>query len=308
MDCSEVQMGHKRPQVSVIVPAYRSGDVLQRAVRSVLKQDYPNLQLIVCDDGTEAFDKDGLDAFIRREGAGISYHIIHQQENVGTVRNLNAGLECAQGEWILPLAADDLLADSTVISKLMRQAAERNLDWVIPRTELCDERMNRSGEIIPAEPVRTEITAGNMQGLLRRLCFECCLPSSGSLLRRQLLLNMGGFNSKFRLVEDWPLFLSLIRRGVCPQVSDEVAVLHRAGGVSGRQAARNRAYQQDLMLVMQTEIKPFLQNLDEQDRRKVLRQIGDKEAVFQWRFSCTTWKDRLTWGVMHAGTILRKLF
>lgn len=308
MDYSEVQMGHKRPQVSVLVPAYRSGDALQRAVRSVLRQDYPNLQLIVCDDGTEKFDKDGLEADICRERAGISHHIIHQQENVGTVRNLNAGLERAQGEWILPLAADDLLADTTVISKLMRQASERNLDWVIPQTELCDERMNRSGKIFPTEPVQADIAAGNMQRLFYRLCLECCIPSSGSLLRRHLLLDMGGFNSKFRLVEDWPLFLSLIRRSVCPQVSDEVAVLHRAGGVSEKRAARNRAYQQDLILVMQTEIKPFLQNLDEQDRQKVLQQIRDKEGIFQWRFSCTTWKDRLTWGAMHTDTILRRLF
>ncbi len=308
MDHSEVQMGHKESQVSVIVPAYRSEAVLERAVQSVLKQDYPNLQLIVCDDGTEAFDKDGLDAFIRREGVGIAYHIIHQRENVGTVRNLNAGLEYAQGDWILPLAADDLLVDSTVISKLVHQAAKSGLDWIIPRTELCDEGMNRSGEIIPSESVQTDVAAGNMQGLYRKLCFECCLPSSGSLFRRQLLLDMGGFNSRFRLVEDWPLFLSLIRRGVCPQISNEVAVLHRAGGVSGRRAARNRMYQQDLILVMQMEIKPFLQDLDEEDRQKVCRQISDKEVVFQWRFSCTTWKDRLIWVAMHADTILRKLF
>lgn len=67
-------------------------------------------------------------------------------------------------------------------------------------------------------------------------------------------------------------------------------------------------YQQDLILVMQMEIKPFLQDLDEEDRQKVCRQISDKEVVFQWRFSCTTWKDRLIWVAMHADTILRKLF
>ncbi len=241
-----------------------------------------------------------------------------------------------------------------MISRLVCQAMESNLDWVIPRTELCDTKMNRSGEIIPAESVQTDIVEGNVQGLFRRLCFGCCLPASGSLFRRRLLLDVGGFNSKFQLVEDWPLFLSLIRRGVCPQISEEVVVLHRAfrrrllldvggfnskfqlvedwplflslirrgvcpqiseevvvlhraGGVSGRQAARNRVYQQDLLLVMQTEIKPYLQNLDEFDRQKVIQQIQDKEAVFQLRFSCTTWKNRLVWGASHIGTILRKL-
>ncbi len=39
----------------------------------------------------------------------IAYHIIHQQENVGTVRNLYAGLVRMAGDWILPVGGNDLL-------------------------------------------------------------------------------------------------------------------------------------------------------------------------------------------------------
>ncbi len=140
MDHFKVQTAGK---VNVIIPAYRSGAVLEMAVQSVLRQNYSNLQLIVCDDGTEGFDKDELETLIRKKREGIPYYIIHQQENIGTVRNLNIGLEHTQGEWVFLLAADDLLADSTVISRLVCQAMESNLDWVIPRTELCDTKMNR---------------------------------------------------------------------------------------------------------------------------------------------------------------------
>lgn len=306
MGNSERQYELQEPLVSVIIPAFRSDKTLWEAVKSVLHQKYHCIQLIVCDDGTDNFKKNELENAIQNENPSVLCTVIHQSENIGTVQNLNAGLEKATGDWILLLAADDTLADENVLFALIQQARQKDTNWIVPLTALCDNTMKLTRETHPTADIQAEIATGDMYALFKRLCLGCCLPSSGTLFRRRLLLEDGGFNSQYRLVEDWPLFLSLIRKGITPDISEKLVVLHRGGGVSRRQASKNCTYQRDLLNVMQTEILPSLSQLEEEDRRLVLQRIRDKEAIFQWRFSLTSKLDRFIWVLAHMDVILRR--
>ena len=106
-------------RVSVIMPAYRSGCLIQDAIESVLAQDYPNIQLIICDDGTEGFEAKVVEEAIRKQFPHYYGIVVHQDNNIGTVRNLNCGLSYVTGKWVLLLSADDILCQKDVISRLV---------------------------------------------------------------------------------------------------------------------------------------------------------------------------------------------
>lgn len=79
------------PMFSVIVLCYRHFEYLFTAIDSVLTQDYPNIELIISDDGSADFPYKEIETYINaRKHSNITRTIIRQQkENSGTVRHLN---------------------------------------------------------------------------------------------------------------------------------------------------------------------------------------------------------------------------
>lgn len=293
--------------VSVLIPSYHSGEKLIRAIDSVLRQSYRPLQLIVCDDGTEDFDSSAVEGYIAERANKVDFAVFHQAENLGTVRNLNTALVNAAGGWIIPLAADDVFGSEQAVSKLVRQISGSGHRWLIARTELCSERMEQSGQVVPSEADLALISEGDVQAIYHRLCESCFLPSSGAVYERRLLDEAGGFDEHYQLVEDWPLYLKLIRLNHIPAVSDEVCVLHGDGGTSRHRAGKNQRYQQDLIQVMEREILLHMELLGKDKQREICRTIEMKRAVYQYRFASRTVGEKLGWIITHPGVLARKL-
>ena len=119
------------PLVSVIIPAYNSEETIERAVWSVLDQDYGNLEVIVVDDGSaddtseivhELMEEDDRVRLLRKPNGGVS-------------AARNDGIRAAFGEWFVTLDADDYI-DQGMIRRLVETAEETTADTV-----LCGFRM-----------------------------------------------------------------------------------------------------------------------------------------------------------------------
>lgn len=95
------------PLISVIIPAYNAAATLERACASVWRQSYPNVEVVVVDDGSTDGTASLLDA-LSRENPNL--RPIHQ-ENGGVSRARNAGIGAARGELITFLDADDELTE-----------------------------------------------------------------------------------------------------------------------------------------------------------------------------------------------------
>lgn len=109
--------------VSVIVPAYNSGKTIEKSVRSILKSTYSTIEIIVIDDGSSKSDTliyDGL----RKISDKI--RIIHQK-NTGVSGARNTGINCAQGEFITFVDADDTI-DPELISTLIDNCKKNQAD------------------------------------------------------------------------------------------------------------------------------------------------------------------------------------
>ena len=91
--------------VSVIIPVYNCASFLERCVNSVLRQSYPTLEVILIDDGSSDESGKICDEFAQKNR---NCNVIHQ-ESKGPSAARNRGLECASGEYICFVDADDYI-------------------------------------------------------------------------------------------------------------------------------------------------------------------------------------------------------
>ncbi|MGB9031189.1 MAG: glycosyltransferase [Acidobacteriaceae bacterium] len=114
--------GVYEPQVAVVIPAYNEEKVIVRTIRSVLKSDYPNLRVVVVDDGSldrtfdvarEAYPKEIEDGRL----------LVLSKPNGGKAEALNLGLDHVEEEIYVGIDADTVIARDAV-SKLVRHFAD----------------------------------------------------------------------------------------------------------------------------------------------------------------------------------------
>jgi glycosyltransferase involved in cell wall biosynthesis len=94
-------------KVSVLLASYNHSDYVLKAINSVLEQNWPNVDLIVIDDGSTDDSPDLLSDFHKKHRG---FRLIIHSKNKGVVKTLNEGLRIAEGEFICNLGSDDYLA------------------------------------------------------------------------------------------------------------------------------------------------------------------------------------------------------
>ncbi len=98
------------PLFSVVIPCYNQGGYLRETVQSVVASAYPNIEIIIVDDGSKDNSQE-VAMKIAEEHKNVRY--IHQK-NSGPSKARNHGIRLAQGKYILPLDADDLIAPNYI--------------------------------------------------------------------------------------------------------------------------------------------------------------------------------------------------
>jgi glycosyltransferase involved in cell wall biosynthesis len=99
---------NKQHRISVIIPTYNHAQHLGEAIESVLSQDYPDMEVIVVDDGSS----DNTREVTTNYGGKI---ICVEQPNGGCALARNAGLNIATGEYIAFLDSDDSLLPGSLL-------------------------------------------------------------------------------------------------------------------------------------------------------------------------------------------------
>lgn len=106
------------PKLSVVIPIYKVEDYLERCVKSVLNQDYRDLEVILVDDGSPDRCPQICDELAKTDDRIVVIH----KPNGGLSSARNAGIEVAKGEYLAFLDSDDQWAENklgVVMSKLM---------------------------------------------------------------------------------------------------------------------------------------------------------------------------------------------
>ena len=107
---TEFDLGANWPRISLVTPSFGQASFLEKTIRSVLLQQYPNLQYIIIDGGS----KDGSEEIIKRYSPWLDYWVSESDE--GQTDAINKGLRQADGEILGWLNSDDILLPDALFS------------------------------------------------------------------------------------------------------------------------------------------------------------------------------------------------
>lgn len=112
------------PPISIIIPCFNAAKYIHAAIESILTQFYPNIEIIVIDDGSTDASAPIIQSF------GTAVHYLYQP-NGGAAAARNIGLRQAMGSWIGFLDADDLMMPNTlsVLATAIQSTADARLFW-----------------------------------------------------------------------------------------------------------------------------------------------------------------------------------
>ena len=170
-------------KVSVIVPAYNEERTIRNTLLTLLESDYPDLEIIVVNDGSTDRTEQCIEDLIRDNRI-----IYAKQQNAGKASALNRGISVASGEVILYTDADSLFFPETV-GLMARWFADPSIDAV------CGNDM----PLYPQNPLHRflTITTHIGTGFVRRALsvIGCLQIISGNLgaIRKKTLDEVGGF-------------------------------------------------------------------------------------------------------------------
>lgn len=113
--------------VSVIIPVYKTEEYLAECMDSVFKQDYPDIEIILVDDGSPDNCPKLCDEYA---GSYKNIRVVHKA-NSGLGLSRNAGMEVATGKYIFFLDSDDCLDEEETLSKLVECAEKEQADITV---------------------------------------------------------------------------------------------------------------------------------------------------------------------------------
>ena len=256
--------------VSIIVPVYNIKEYLLRCVESLVGQSFGDLEILLVNDGSTDGSGELCDALAQTDER---IRVIHK-ENGGLSDARNAGLDAAEGEWLLFVDGDDYLAPDTV-ARLLQHACE-DVDFVQFHYRETADRTWQADPCQSADPVEeTEqarmwqrlyelggVGASSCTKLWNRHVFEGVRFQKGILHEDEELLNRVLPNCRRVIYTQLELYGYYMRPG---------SIVH-----SGF-----KKKSMDIFLIMDARI-PILQALDRHDLVNETRRRQFQSATVQY--------------------------
>lgn len=198
------------PLVSIIIITYNSSKYILETLESAKDQTYQNIELIVSDDCSTDNTVEICRKWIEcNKGRFIRTELVTSQNNTGISANCNRGLNAANGFWIKYIAGDDMLVIDCIsefikeINKLPGESFFVSEMYVL-KDQVISEKISPNPEFLKR----------NSKSQFKYMAiFLSYIPAPAVMFKTETLKMLNGFDERYKLLEDLPLFIKLTAAG-----------------------------------------------------------------------------------------------
>jgi len=197
-DDTKSPVHRESPLITVIMAAHNAGAHLNEAVRSILEQTFQDFEIIIINDASIDETEKILERF-----TDPRMMIIRNSKNIGPAGSRNEALAIARGNYIAIMDADDLSLPMRFESQL--NFLESNPDYALVGSYAY--QIDESGQYLSV--IKTQ-TAN--EEIRKVLVLRNNFVHGSVMIRRSVLLEMGGYDKRFKYAHDYDLFLRIAER------------------------------------------------------------------------------------------------
>lgn len=202
MPNDNAQQRPRSPAVSVIIPAYNAAGHIGEALGSVFTQTYTDFEVIVINDGSR--DSEQMELAIVPYLSRIIYL---KQQNRGPSAARNLGIQHARGEFLAFLDSDDSWLPEYLTEQTEFLRSEPSLDMVYSDALFLGKTASAGKRFMELCPSNGPVTFESL------LLEKTQVITSGTVVRRQKVVEAGLFDENFLCAEDHDLWLRMAHRG-----------------------------------------------------------------------------------------------
>lgn len=229
------------PLVSVYISTHNRLNKLQRAINSVLNQDYPYIEIIICDDGST----DGTQEYMRQlilDSPSVLYKRNDTPKGACSARNL--GIFSARGEFVTGLDDDDEFHPNR-ISMLLQH-------WKSEYAFICSNHTDQY-----ASGKRNKYYKGGSRIVKPDDLLLDNIASNQIFTKTEYLKSIGGFDTSVKRLQDWDTWLRLSKQyGQGFRVSHSLYIMHH-DDLDTNRVSRNMTFSTALDALFQRNKKHY---------------------------------------------------
>lgn len=203
------------PLVSIVIPTFNHARYLGYAISSAINQDYPNLEIIVVDDGSY----DGTAELIKPYRHKIKYIY---KSNRGTPHTLNVGLALAKGKYICWLSADDYFLEGKVSRQVRLMESNPEMGFSYTGFRVIDANGKKKYDVPP-------IYYPDSRTMVTKLMEGCFINGSSVMMSSSALKKIGNFDENLHQAHDYDMWFRFLRHYSCGFL-DECLLAYRWHG------------------------------------------------------------------------------
>ncbi|MDI9337388.1 MAG: glycosyltransferase [Alphaproteobacteria bacterium] len=105
------------PLVSILVPCYNHEKYVEKLLNSIINDDYPNKEIIIINDGSTDNSDNIIKLWLEQNNTNLNI-VYRYQKNKGICSTLNELIKLSQGQYLIPIASDDLLIPDLIFDRV----------------------------------------------------------------------------------------------------------------------------------------------------------------------------------------------
>ena len=234
----------KKPKISIITVSYNSGSTIKQTIKSVIDQDYENIEYIIIDGNSS----DNTLNVIRQYSEFIHFFI--SEEDNGIYDAMNKGIANASGDIIGILNSDDFYPNSFIISNVVKSFLKNECDAVYG--DLVYVKANDITKIKRYWKAGEYTTKKIKNGWM--------LPHPTFFVKKSIYLRFGFYDTELKSAADYKMILNLLyKQNISVHYIPMILVYMRLGGHSNKSIlSRMKANREDSLAWTRNQLnKPF---------------------------------------------------